>query len=80
MSNIKWEAQNYCNVELLHVLTLKEGWGVGTSLVNSNFILINTVKLLTMGLWPLPVEQKDRLSLASHPHYSTTWTSLCESH
>lgn len=75
MSNIKWEAQNYCNMELL---TLKGGWGVGTSLVNSNFIL--TVKLLTMGLWPLPVEQTDRLSLASHPHYSTTWTSLCESH
>lgn len=36
MSNIKWEAQNYCNMELL---TLKGGWGVGTSLVNSNFKL-----------------------------------------
>lgn len=28
MSNIKWEAQNYCNMELLHVLSLKGGWGL----------------------------------------------------
>lgn len=76
MSNIKWEAQNYCNMELLHVLSLRGGW----NLPGKFKLYINTVKLLTMGVWLLPVEQKDRLSLASHPHYSTTWTSLCESH
>lgn len=50
-------------------------------LENSNFNLtVNIVKLLTVGLRALPVEQKDQLSLASHPHSTITWTSLCESH
>lgn len=81
MSNIKWEAQNYCNMELLRVLCVHTKRGLGGWNLPGKFKLyINTVELLTMGLWPLPVEQKDRLSLASHPHYSTTWTSLCESH
>lgn len=45
MSNIKWEAQNYCNMELLHVLCVNTKRGLGGWNLPGKFKLyINTVK------------------------------------